>query len=426
MAASAAQAEVTLLDAIEVVMDSLTTAFDTPITNIGSVESNYNGDYAEIITAANAQHRAALMSSIQNYKLALIQALKEYGEASGVDIPFDAASREWFVRFREYLQDDGAYTGGSVDKDVTALGWTRGSEPSLTGFKIYRLTVDEYGQDIETGYGQTILLKSITGPGQDVKEVQIEGQDKAIDLYDEHTNGKGSGEVNTLRSVDENNKGDSVITNPTLFSSVADAATITALSGWTLSGTWKNETGSPLLRDQDNVIYSTTDGDYIEQNASSEMNPRIPHIPVVWVYVDGINSGDGFVVNWGGKSQAFTGIADATWTALVPDRDLDLFPTQFDDATNGKRIRVTVDNDNAAGTFYIGAVHWVPMSRWDATWYGVFTDTTNPIAGSVATIADSISFAGKIQECLRLMFYVLGGNEEAYLPTTGTNLISDP
>ena len=424
MPQTTAQAEAAFVQIAETMHESWITNLVADLANLDTWYTAMAASDNQEATGRNyGRARDAMVRLIESYKDALLQSLDEWGASSGVSNPFPAGSREWFISMRQYLDDVGPHAGGSVDKKVTALGWTRAAESHPTGFKCYRVTVDEYGQAIDTGFAGTTTIESVTGPGRLIKSLRLTQEDAGRDLFSVLGMTDNVQKVMDIPSIDENNTAGVVNVNPNLNSTATDGSTLTTLTGWTLSGTWLNETVTPLLRTQTNVIYSAVNDSYIEQNIAQEMRARTPYLACVWVYPTGMAVGDGVTINMGGKSQAYTGLTQDAWQLLVLDRDVDLYPNQFDDTTNGRRIRIT-NNRVTSGTLYVGAVYVVPFVRYNSIWYRPITNTVNPIIGSKATVADTLSIASKNQNALRLL-YLLDGNEEAYLTNAGTNTIAD-
>lgn len=427
--ATTAQAQATMVQACETYYDFLVTDGANVLTNIAN--EGYNGDNLKGDGATRGAIRDSIKSVEEKIKARLKFTLEELAASADVDIPFSFGD-EFFRRLRRYYDDVEEYAGGSVDSKVAARGWTRGGEPTLTGVKVFRLNVDDHGQTIETGNPQDNVIQVISGPGQSTRKVAFSSSAPGLDKWDL----QGRGAYKEVSLIDDNNISATVdgltqaVVDPLLAHGVDNGSAVTDadLANWTLSGdTHFTSDTSITYRDAASSLSTTgvnADGAYVYQDVSTELDKRIAWLPVVAVYTDGINAADGFVIDWGGKSQAFTGLTDQTWEYLVPDRDVDLYPTQFDSATIGNRIKVTVDDDNATGTYKIGAIFWIPMFRFNSTPWACVTDVTNPTTGTAVTVTDSLAVAGVINHSIATAF----GNEtnEAYLPTSGTNTISDP
>ncbi len=421
--ASAAEAQGTVEDIANAVYDLVITDGPSQLTRLNTIDAGYAGQG----TVDNGLGvRRNLVASLGEYGSMMSQALIEWGKAEGVDALETSVSGELFVRLRQYLSDEGPYSGGSVDKKVTARGFSRGSEAAPTGFKVYRLLVDEYGQTIDTGNPQVITLERVSGPAESPHVLNLRGEQEGLDAFEL----LGSGDDVNITAVNETTgtntgAGGNVLLNPRLnnLSSTTSITATTQISNWALNDAaeWDGDTTNKF-RTNLRSIKTSTDRAYFQQTITNGLDPRTPYLPVVWVYPEaGINSGDGIEIDWGGKSQAFAGLTGDAWNICVCDRDKDLFPVQFDDATNGARFRVTADLDNA-GTLHFGAAFLVPGIRINGVWYFVLSDSTDGVAGATATITDTITPAATINHVLPLLY---PDEPEAYLPTTGTNLISN-
>lgn len=426
-----AEAETAVVQALEIAYDQAVTDGENSVTNLDNLEAatGWPGEDADRWGRAAQRVRTGAARVFEDSRAVVDLAMDLWGKSASINNPHafnGGRNGEWWRWMRMYLDDVGVFTGGSVDKKVAARGFTRGGEPAYTGYNVYRLNVDEFGQGIDTGNRQTMYLEGITGPGDGEKQIRFTADDPGKDIFT--LRGRPNERSLIITSTDENFTGDSVTTSPLLgldgtITDEANPASTTIAGAWTINSTanWSFDT-DVVWRTLNGSLKTTTDLDSIYQDVTQELDPRIPHLPVAWVYTDGINAADGFSLTWGGKTQAFTGLTDKTWTPLVPDRDLDLFPTQFDQASNGGRLTLAIDNDFSAGTFYVGPIFWIPMQRFNATWWAIITDETNPIVGATTSVTDTLAVAGTINHAIALLYGDL--SDEAYLTTTGTNTIS--
>lgn len=421
MASSApnyAQALANLLSVLNTASVLRYTQAPAMFTSTDAFDDDTTAQDTEAVARASSGIRANLNAEWEALRELTRVKLLEVGKAIG--LPTDSVDDDFWVGWRNYLDDTGIFTGGAVDSKVTARGLTRASEPTLTDFLILRLNVDELGQAMETGYAQRHTIEVVSGTGAGFRDVLIEGRRKGQDIFER----LGSGESLQIRSIDDTNfQGSQILANPTLANSVADGADITALTGWELSATnvWKADTSTTAAyyRTLERSIKTTTNGAYIQQDFSTELGGREPMVVVVACYPTGMASGDGITVAWGSKSQAFTALTQGQFNYLVVDRDKDLYPLQFDTAGTGNRVKLTVAR--SSGTMHIAAVFGVTFVRLNGAYVAVVSKNTLPAQGYKGDFTDTFSLGGKANDLFAGMF----GDEtpEAYLNTTGTNTI---
>jgi|GEM_PF-2775018 len=415
--ATLSEALATLVDVGDGSLDLIKTDGPSIIAELDAIASAYAGQRGDKMAAPNqSTQRRALQTSVTGYREMMTIALNDLGKADTVDIPVDAPTGVYFRLLREWMED--------ADYYVTARGWTRGSEPTITGLSTYRLLTDERGEPIESGNPEVITTTVVKANGNaQTPQVTVSGEPKGLDVFE--LLGSGMDRA-PLTPVSPDVVGDNLLINPTLAHSFADAADVTALSGWTLSATddFVSDTGV-LFRNLTTAIQTDTQDAYIEQFVTSNLNPDRPYLPIVAVYPSGAGSGGIVTINWGGKSQVFSSLSNNAWQLLAPDRDADLWPLQFDDATNGARLRVTFSG-SAGGTLNIGFVAWVPMTRLpNGQWWLTALQNTTPVVGASGTTTDTLSAADTLNHYLPLLY---PDEPEAYLRTTngsGSTQIAD-
>jgi len=423
MPASVSQAEATFVDVCQAYHEKLVTDGPAANTDVAAILAAYNGDEdAEVARLQDAVRAGELAQLSGPLKQFLDRALLDWVHSSVIQFSGTSVTNELFVRLRQYLDDVGPFAGGSVDKDVTARGWTRGS-PSLVStpaMNIYRITVDEYGQAIETGKAQVMRLNVVTPAGQTPKIVRVDPGDAGRDGFD----AQGPGGPSLDLQLFDYRTANGLLQNPTLAHGVTAAASLSAssVSGWTISGTVV--AGTQLFRGLTSSVKMTADADYMEQTITARPKPRTPYLLMVWVYPEAGFTGT-VTLAWGSKSQAFNSLTASQWNLLVIDRDLDTFPEQWDAVGSSNRVRITATT--AHNDFTVGLVQMVeckrdPSNCWLAGSNGITAASPADVAyGATGSITDSISESGQMQ---RVLEHAYPNLVEAYLPTTGTNLIA--
>ena len=402
------------------------------ITKLTTANDAYTSDGISLAdyTTATAAARQSAVSTWNALRGAMKLAMDDFGHAAGVDAITSAPSAEFFRTLRRYYSDKEEYAAGSVDKKVTARGWTRGAEATtdvsstaLTG-SAFRLTVDEDGQDIETGFPQDLNFKVTSGPGQK-DTILIEGEPAGQDVF--QLLGAGP-QTLTITSIDERNPGPA-LSNPTFNHGVTtsgSAVANTALSSWTTN----NDT------DWTSVVSTTTggfgfrlgagvatddDGATLTQTLSN-ISAKEPYLFVAVVKPNTAFSGS-IDLAWGSKTENFAlANQNNTWTIIAIARDLDMFPLNWDQSAATAVLTANI----SAGGIQIGAFHALPMSRFrqgDACYHAAVTGNTEWTTGITWKISDTLAVSGKIQHVTTMMW---PREPEAYWTTTGTNTLADP
>jgi hypothetical protein len=421
MPASVSQAETTLSQVLAGAWDHLST--DGPSQNARIAAVSYNGD-DRAFQGRLSSIRQANVSLFNSWRPQAESALIEWATAAGPNFNGRQISQDMIRQLRRYLADEGEFSGGSIDKYVTPRGWTRGSFPSITGLKGYRLAVDEWGHVIDSGDPQNLYFQMANGISPSQFSVLMTSDNQGLDVFAR----VGSSVNAEVEAISDRSQGGNLTVNPFIADGVTDGVLAsTSVNGWTVgtAAHWTiDSTATQVYRARSKTIKTATNNATIFQQISREIPRGVPHMPVVICYPTGMASGDGITINWGGKSQAFVSLTQNAINILVPDRDLDLYPEQFDDATNGKRIMATVGR--SSGTMHICGILWVPMVRVpnDPTWWAFLIDQTTPLVTADGTLQDTVNNAGRINWLLWELFRDSLG-AEAYLPNVGTNLITN-
>lgn len=438
MPATVGQSETALQYAVDFVYDALVTNRVADNSNAVAVLTNYSGDEKQELLAAIEGQRKVSVDSITAHGRALVgRALLDWVHAAGVTAPFTSVNDDLFVTLRQYYDDVGTFAGGSVDKKVTGRGWTRGT-PSVGSYNwtISRITVDEYGQAIETGNPQVVRIVNRSLAADTRKVVVFTPGDAGRDIFDIQGPGGQTAEMTLFGP----GASDGLLNTPffslasgvTSIAAGTPAAGTSGLPNWTVSGTWTNNTtnllnllGAPLTCG----VKTSTANDYIQQIIPRAADRRRPYQLCLWVYpAAGFNAASGtVVVTWGSKSQTFSSLTDSQWNLLKVTADVNCYPEQWDSPASGANI-VKVLVGVASVGLTIGMVQMVPMQKVFGTWYAGTEGKTaaapvSPVVNAVATVTDTWSIAGKIQHVLGVLWPDL---QEAYLTTTGTNTLADP
>lgn len=411
------EAIATVVDVGDSARDLLVTDGPSVIARLDQIAAAYAGQAGTLLDApVQSSVRTNIRRAFRAYRPMMTAALAEWGKSDGVDVVPAAPSNAFFARLREWMEAQNYY--------VTARGWTRGSEPSITGLSVYRLLKDENGENIETGNPETITVEVVKANGnRQSPQVNVYGEPAGVDEFELLGSGLGAFSITPVAPGAAATGG--LLANPSLAQSFADDADVSTLNGWTLSSAtaWQSDTGE-TFRDLTTSIKTDDANAYIEQYVQTNLNPAQPYLPIVAVYLDSVGSGNAITINWGGKSQTFSNVTNSQWVLLAPDRDADLWPLQFDDATNGDRLRVTFVG--SAGTCYIGFVAWVPFVQLPTgQWMLAALQDTTPVVGASGTIADSLSAAATLNHILPMLFPEVVG---AYLKTSsdsGSTKIDD-
>lgn len=437
MAASVSQAETYVQLLVRDLWGAQQTNLPAMNTTAATALAGYNGDEkADVYGFFNSRRKAMNDLLTGEGKRNLDRAILDWLHAAGPGYSGDTVDDAAWLYLREYLDDKGAFAGGSKDTKYTARGWTRGSvtHNGTPDMNIYRITTDRYAQAIASGWPQVIRYKNISAAADTSKIVRFWGGDRGRDLFDVQGSGRGPFDLTLFDDLNSNG----LIKNVARTFSQADGTSLGAsdVTNWTLSGTaavnktnlwgtgFGRGTGSP------HGIKFTSIGAYMQQTLIQKPEPGTPYLFMVWVYpAAGFNAASGTcVVTWGSQSQTFTGLTDSQWNLLVVDRNSETFTEQWDTSASGANI-VKVLCGVAADGLTIGPMQLVKCVRSpiDFMWYAGSNGITKATPLNVAinangSITDTISAAGKHQHMIGLLY----DTPEAYLPeTTGGTTNAD-
>ena len=334
----------------------------------------------------------------------------------------DAFFRDW-----RYYQDN------TADEKVTARSVTYASEPSASANGVVRrLTVGPWqsGDKIESGRHGTTVTARVTSKQGWNQSITLDMGDGPADALDYKTGGSVSGAIQAISEVNTGGLvGNSKLTGN---ADVSDNAAVTVITGWTLT----NTTGTPtpkiektagkIFRSNSYAISVDTNSTTwtisrnVENIATSE--PFVPVLMGVPVYMNTSWTGT-ITLGWGSKTQAFTesDLTATDWVWLFPDRDVDLYPVNWDQDDPEWSVAIA---QTSANEVVIGGVFAAKGTKYEDAWYWYFADQAMATVNSTFTMADSNSNAGVIQDTLGFVF-----DDEsvgAYLMTAGTNTLADP
>jgi hypothetical protein len=360
----------------------------------------------------------------------------------GRDINSDTVQGENIVDLRKFFRDWRFYEDNTIDEKVTGRAVTYASEPAASVHGVIRrLTVGRggTGDKIESGRHNGTVTARVSSKQGWRQTVTLSMGDGPADELDYTT---GSKNTVPIEAISEVNTG-SLVGNATLRAgtgqSVANNTAITALTGWTLT----NTSGSPTPAIETtaakvfrSLAYSISVGGAsttwtISRNMEDAVtaDPFRPALMGVPFYMNAGWAGD-ITLGWGSKTQAFTE-ADLTatdWVWLFPDRDMDLYPVNFDKDDPEWSVSMATDAANA-NEIVIGGVFAAFGTIYEDVYYWYFADQAQAVVESTFTMADSATNAGEIQDTIGFVFdddgvgaYLMTGNSGATSATT----LADP
>lgn len=361
------------------------------------------------------------------------------------DIDSQAVSGDSITDLQQFFRDWRNYQDNTIDEKVTARSVTFASEPAASAAgNAYRLTVGVLGtgDKIESGrHATTQRIRCTSKPAPYRATFSFEGTEGALDPLN-YTAAPAGGA--TITQVNENDSGPiASVTNPNMTGNadLTDNAAVTVMTGWTLTNTSGSptllieKTSAKLWRGRSNVfsISGTSTTKTISQSIpTGVLTDRYqPFLPVFPVY---LNSGwQGTVtITWGSKSQAFTesDMTAGDWKNLAVDRDLDLYPYNFDQSVPTWAVAIAT-GAGASTNELVFAGLWAPAgTKYNDLWYWIFADDDEPtLQSSVFSFADTQTAAGEIQDTLDIAFQDEGIG--AYLMTansggSGATTLADP
>lgn len=425
----------TFVKAIKVIEEELKnarSATENTLTNAAALAND--------IDTLSPAGKAAVTAQL-NARVAAQEGIKAFGRALllpilvsiGRFINSTVVDGESISDLREFFREWRVYEDVTADEKVTARSVTYASEPSASANGVIkRLTVGhlQSGDKIESGRHDTTVTATVTEKSGWDQSITLSMGDGPQNLLDYQA---GSPRTVTIRAISEVNDG-GLVGNATLRgnTSVTDNAAVTALTGWTLT----NVSGTPTptidtgtafrsLAYSIAVTGSSTSWKIsrnMENTATSQ--PFTPVLMGVPMELENGWSGD-ITLGWGDSTQAFTE-ADLTagdWVWLTPDRDIDLYPINWDQDDSEWSLTIATDAATPEEVT-VGGVFAGFGTLYEDVWYWYFADQAQATVRTTFTMADSNSNAGIIQDVLGFVFDDEGVG--AYLMTTGTNTLADP
>jgi hypothetical protein len=333
-----------------------------------------------------------------------------------------------------FFRDWRAWQDGAQDEKVTAKSVTYAAEPSAGALGVLRrLTVGPRGSGdkIESGrHDKTVTARVTALANANASTITISNEDSGP--VDELDYLAASPRSTSIDAVNEANQGQG-IANGSMRAGGAttDGTAITVMSSWDItlaSGSFAVETTLPWR----SLTYSPkaggSDGDVLlEQDMSFNVlaDAYVPWWPMVPLEMEGTWTGD-ITIGWGNKTQAFTEAdlaAAGTWRELGPDRDADLYPVNFHQASSKWSLRIETDNA-VTGFVNIGGFYPVVGQKFEDVWYFYASSASYAVIQGTVTMADTSTHAGVIQDILTFLWGDDGLG--AYLMTAGSNTLADP
>jgi hypothetical protein len=152
--------------------------------------------------------------------------------------------------------------------------------------------------------------------------------------------------------------------------------------------------------------------------------PYTPWWPMVPLFIETGWTGD-VTIGWGDSTQSFTesDLTEGAWVQIGPDRDADLYPANFHQASSKWSLRLETDNAVTA-EIVCGGFYPIKGVQFNDVWYFHGSHSSYPVLLASLTMADTSTHAGIIQDILSFVYGYDGVG--AYLCTGGTNTLADP
>lgn len=286
------------------------------------------------------------------------------------------------------------------------------SEPagSSTGY-FPRLTVDHNGEPIEDGFHNGKKLIQITSrPSTYDVLAEIRGESN---IFGDELDYRAGRVARTVLPV-VNDARPPVNTNPFLVpSDLTNDADVTAVSGWTLASggttpTFKVSTSVKWRGRSTSLYFKGGNTGYVE--LSQPISRAVfsdPYRPYLLVPYLRLTTGwEGTIdVTWGSKSQQFThaNLTNGAFVPLIPDRDKDLYPLNFDQTSPLWKIKLTNTKANT-DNLYLACMLQVPLIQHEGLWYAHLSADGVPTALASVDYDDTCTFAGVIQDVLAFLY----------------------
>jgi hypothetical protein len=397
------------------------------VTLDNSLSDSLYPDHATAMTAAMAAARSRL-----NAMLGTPAAVSEFGPllttyARVLGVPevnaqgiIDEIVRHFAAN--GYTVKSRGITFGSVSAGGSNVG---------TG-TVHRLTVDEYGGNIEAVYAEAKTVRCIRDEhsGAQKHEEVFELRGTALLKDDlENTNSGFVGQARAMSGLSTS----AYLSNPS-FDSISggtDAAP-TGITGWdadTIADFQVTRNAGEYYRDYVGatspgaLMFEANNG--IEQELSTRAVTWDPKVPLYCqCAVQRVASCDGtLTLSLGGVSKAVTmsTLTNGAWNILRLDLDADAWYKNWNGETLKLRIALA---SRTTGTCNVDDVIFQPMTRFgsqvNGTWVAVVGSPTPFLRDDVFTFSDTDGGTGKIQ---RWVFRAFG----RYLPaTSATPTWADP
>lgn len=298
---------------------------------------------------------------------------------------------------------------------------------------VRRLTVDEQGQDIESGrHNETVTLTINSKPSSGRVSGILSGEDGPKDNLD-YLAGSGPNTV-PLTAISENQTG--IIQNPTWRGNAdtTNGAAVTAINNWTLS----DAVGSPSMQISTANTWRTLP--YVHSFGGTGTTKRIeapmsivtgqlePRSALaLCVPVRMATGWEGSIkIEWG--SQDYTvvhgDLSAGNWVNVIIPLDENVYAENFDE--DGAVIAVEVATGAGASTNRVQVAgifgQLVTMhEEWGYVW---FLGDADPALNDTVTWADTVVPAGLYNDGLGFLYD--DSNWGAYLNTTGATPVTEP
>lgn len=311
-----------------------------------------------------------------------------------------------------------------------------------SGLLMRRLLVDHRGFTLDGGVRETVTYEvtrtELTGAG--AKRVTgilygLDGPDDALDYRGKGT-ARGNNVEVTLTSIQNpggiSNAAFNVSGTPANSDAIPLAGTNLAVWRQTNVGSeatvvfrntnqFRGKAGGLAISGQDTG--RRFEQDFVVPAAQGgEPSAYTPIDIITVVYWDGTWQGSIKQV-WGNKDQTFThsSFSGAGFKYLLPDLDKDLYPVNH--SVTDPKFAIEVATTSVGGELVLHYADVQRMVARNGIYYSGWSHTADPVERYKVTWADTCTYAGEFNDTLNVLYGQAGW---AYLPTSGSNLISPP
>ena len=400
--------------------------------NVGDLQALCGAD------AATQRARLSVMLSPAAVREQLRGPMAEWAVAIGAPEGPTIDLATALFRIAEYENAN----GHSIDARGFTYGSASAGGSNVGNGTIRRVTVDEYGVNLEGGHAETKTYRCDQDQQQRPKHRErftIEGATAEPDFL-KVVGSSLVASIDALTSADSsqwlNNPTFSTFngTQPTAGVESTPTAT-TSVTGWVLGSTSLARVSldvvyRDLVTDSQKYSVRFTGNNSLTQTFNLQKRPtfarRRPYYVQVAIYKEAGTTGN-LTITCGSQSQVFalSGLSTG-WNAVKLDLDKDLYHRNW--TTNDATFAIALSSYGGSGSIYIDDVIFSEMQFVDGVWVALIGGSTPFKRGDYFTIADSVAGRGVLSYwinhrsglCLVEPGYGLPVN------TGGTEDIADP